>query len=361
MRGARQPVTLSHLMLLRAGVAGSSGIAIDQLAKDLRALTGPLKGLEANGTALPRAIADWCAEAAKNGHILVQNGSDETVRIAGDGMLALAELFGDSMLRKDWKTICERHLIARALNMPVNAGTHRLKRLETAPGLRLAVVRKGWTLRVPEGATIGQVRSALAARSLGEAFGKAVQGQIGPDPRLSAKAGRTIAAQLLKKKRRVASDAQLITALAAEDLDIANCDLRSMRQALIRRLIRTDEKEKSRVDTATLDEVANQANPSPDAIAFLRAVRSSAKLNANGWSGNRKAYISHVWRTLRDSRPDWRLSEKMFKSMLADAHREGALVLVNADLRDKANIRDIQESAVQYKNMEWHFVQVADS
>ena len=38
-------------------------------------------------------------------------------------------------------------------------------------------------------------------------------------------------------------------------------------------------------------------------------VRRHAASQAHGWSGDRKAYISHVWRNIRDKRPDWGLSE----------------------------------------------------
>ena len=44
--------------------------------------------------------------------------------------------------------------------------------------------------------------------------------------------------------------------------------------------------------------------------------------------------------------------------MLAEAHRLGALVLANADLKDKKNMAAIESSAVPYKNTVWHFVRV---
>ncbi len=46
--------------------------------------------------------------------------------------------------------------------------------------------------------------------------------------------------------------------------------------------------------------------------------------------------------------------------MLAEAHRLGAIVLANADLKDKKNITEIENSAVLYKNTVWHFVRVED-
>ncbi|MEL6290010.1 MAG: hypothetical protein AAFQ35_14715, partial [Pseudomonadota bacterium] len=72
------------------------------------------------------------------------------------------------------------------------------------------------------------------------------------------------------------------------------------------------------------------------------------------------AFISHVWRTICDAHPEWALDADSFKLRLAAAHRDGDLVLVNADLRDKKNMRDVEESAVRHQNMQWHCVQVVD-
>ncbi len=87
-------------------------------------------------------------------------------------------------------------------------------------------------------------------------------------------------------------------------------------------------------------------------------MRRHAASQARGWSGDRKAYISHVWRNIREKRPDWGLSEIEFKCMLAEAHRAGQLALANADLKDKDNIKDVQDSAVSYRNAVFHFIRV---
>ena len=96
----------------------------------------------------------------------------------------------------------------------------------------------------------------------------------------------------------------------------------------------------------------------PDLPGFASEVRRHAVSQAQGWVGNRKAYISHVWRNIREKRPEWGLSEIEFKCMLAEAHRAGQLALANADLKDKDNIKDVQESAVSYRNAVFHFIRV---
>jgi len=105
---------------------------------------------------------------------------------------------------------------------------------------------------------------------------------------------------------------------------------------------------------------ASPAPLRPDLAEFARTVKTAAAGRAEGWPGSRKAFISHVWETLRTTKPSWGLSEIEFKCMLAEAHRAGALVLANADLKDKTRIREIELSAVPYKNIVWHFVRVEE-
>ena len=109
---------------------------------------------------------------------------------------------------------------------------------------------------------------------------------------------------------------------------------------------------------ALLAPVAPPAQGRPDLPGFATEVRRHAASQAQGWSGDRKAYISHVWRNIRDKRPDWGLSEIEFKCMLAEAHRAGQLALANADLKDKSNIKDVQDFAVVYRNAVFHFIRV---
>jgi hypothetical protein len=96
----------------------------------------------------------------------------------------------------------------------------------------------------------------------------------------------------------------------------------------------------------------------PDLAGFAQEVRRHADGCAQGWPGNRKAYISHVWHVMREKRAEWSLSEIEFKCMLIEAHRAGNLALANADLKDNNNIKDLQDSAVVYKNAVFHFIRV---
>ena len=96
----------------------------------------------------------------------------------------------------------------------------------------------------------------------------------------------------------------------------------------------------------------------PDLLGFARDMRHHAAIDAQGWTGNRKAYISHTWRRIREARAGWGLSEIEFKCMLAEAHRAGHVVLAHADLKDNENIKDLQDSALVFKNAIFHFIRV---
>jgi hypothetical protein len=98
----------------------------------------------------------------------------------------------------------------------------------------------------------------------------------------------------------------------------------------------------------------------PDLGGFAQAVQAMARGRAEGWPGNRKAYIIDVWLALKDSRPEWGLTEIEFKSMLAEAHRTGHVVLANADLKDRRSLPRVQQSALTFKNTVLHFVRVTD-
>jgi hypothetical protein len=239
---------------------------------------------------------------------------------------------------------------------------------------------------------------------------------------LSAHASRLLAAQLLDKPRDPGTDRRLVSALAAQACGAASAELPALRAAVLRRYLaasqiapvaglkqgdsrnvpsplvgegqgegdrRTPQAGsppnpspspqggggsgcvRDKVERPLLGTTQRRVQPSPalepakpvraaqlDLPGFALEVRRCAAGEAQGWSGDRKAYISRVWRSLREQRPDWGLSEIEFKGMLAEAHRLGQLALANADLKDASNIKDVQDSALIYKNAVFHFIRV---
>jgi hypothetical protein len=217
------------------------------------------------------------------------------------------------------------------------------------------------------------LRSALAAVALQRAFGNKIKAGLAGKSGFSASAGRLLAAQLARQPRDFGTDARLVAALAAEHLGASRTDLASLRLAVLRKFVDGDGAKRAAPRPAAVATSASRprlvepaATPAPvaaktgrpDLAGFVLEVRRQAAGHAQGWIGNRRAYISHVWRHIREQRPDWGVSEIEFKCMLAEAHRTGHVMLANADLKDASNIKDLQESAVVYKNAVFHFIRV---
>jgi hypothetical protein len=270
-------------------------------------------------------------------------------------------------LPRSWQEVHEVRLLAKALGLEREAG-RRLNALAATDGLRAALVQRAFGLKIRGAATPSRLRAALAALALERAFGNQIKAGMAGKLGLSAKAGRLLAAQLARKPRDFGTDARLVAALAVEHVGAARADLASLRLAVLRRYLDGPDKPAARPRSPAKAPLAHprlvETPPAPaevgrpDLAGFAQEVRRHAATRAEGWPGNRKAYISHVWHLMRQQRPEWGLSEIEFKCMLIEAHRAGNLALANADLKDTSNIAQVQDSAVVYKNSVFHFIRV---
>lgn len=270
-----------------------------------------------------------------------------------------------------WGEVRDTRLMARALGLEKEPA-RRLKALGRPEGLRAAILQRAYALKIKSVATPSRLRAALAAVALDRAFGNRARDSLGDKLGLSAKAGRLLAGQLARKPRDFGTDGRLVAALAAEQVGAMQTDMASLQQAVLRKFLDADAAPAARA--APRVQAAQPARPRlvdppaapvvpvaalrPDLPGFGAAVRALAAKDAQGWSGNRKAFISHIWRRLREEHAGWGLSEIEFKCMLAEAHRAGHVALANADLKDASSLKDVQESAVVYKNAVFHFVRV---
>jgi hypothetical protein len=314
--------------------------------------------------------------AAKQGRLEVTTaGRNRSASVLGSG--------ADAARR--WADVRDTKLTAMALGFGAEP-VKRLRSLTTPDGLRFAILENVFKLRIKGVPTAARMREGLAAAALRRAFGDKSTTELAGKLGLSAKASRLLAAQLSRKPRDFGTDSRLIATLAAEQVGSQSTDPEAVRLALLRQyftvapskaappkrpvakrpgiaeqrpiLAPRAEVHPSQVLPEPRPVVAPVQTGRPDLSGFAAEVRRQAASAAHGWSGDRKAYISHVWRSIRDQHQHWNLSEIEFKCMLAEAHRSGQLALANADLKDKSNIKDVQESAVVYRNAVFHFIRV---
>ena len=331
--GAEDAGRLRHLVLVRA-VCALRGATKAEIATDLAAIAS---GMPA---------AQWRAAVEREIEALGAQGlvTAKSARLeASDaGKVQTARFLGTrNDFPRVWSEVRDVRLVAVALGMQREA-PKRLKALATVDGLRGAIVDSAYNLKFKGVATPARLREALAAMALQRAFGDkgttALAGKLG----LSAKAGRLLAAQLSAEPRDFGTDTRLIAALAAEHIGSAASDLAGLRLAVLRKFFggpsphaaSAKRKPSKRALGKSLQSKAQPALPfiiasappapvapapvpisapapdvvppalgRPDLPGFASEVRRQAASQAHGWSGDRKAYISHVWRNIRDQQP----------------------------------------------------------
>ena len=358
---------LRDIVLVRIASA-VRGVSRTDLANDLVAMVA--HRLSAGRW---RTLLDGALESLTSAGLVSQRAG--RIEASESGVDRASQFLGlKGHLPRLWNELRDERLIARALGLQ-REPAKRIKALATQDGLRAAIVQRAFGLKIKGVPTASRLRSALASIALERAFGNQIKAGLAGKTGFSASAGRLLAAQLVRQPRDFGTDARLIAALAAEHVGVTKTDLAALRLGVLRTFIEGDGAKpapkrptpaaagaaRPRLVEPAPAPAVTSAKPGagrPDFAGFVQEVRRLAAGQAQGWPGNRRAYISHVWRHIREQRPDWGVSEIEFKCMLAEAHRAGHVVLANADLKDSKNIKDLQDSAVVFKNAVFHFIRV---
>jgi hypothetical protein len=360
------PAPLDDLILSRISCSG--GATRPQLVRDL----GPLVSNRLSPAQWRSAIEDAVSRLDVAEFVREHRGR---YRASEAGANAVARFLGEKEAHaRAWSEQRDVWLVAKALDL--DAGKPNIRKALNRPeGLSALIVQKAFGLAMRQALSPSKLRAALALVALERAFGDNVKSGLKSQKgsALSAKAGRVLAGQLLQSPREFSTDGRLIAALSVELAGAARPEIEVMRLALLRRLAGTTSTPggaAARTNGAAVSPEAPRPAPAqlvstnepqrPGLAQFSAGVLSAARSHAEGWPGSRKAFISQVWQAIRTSHPEWGLSEIEFKDMLAGAHRAGQLVLTGADLKNKQNIKDLEASAILYKNTVWHFVRVED-
>jgi len=259
-----------------------------------------------------------------------------------------------------WHEVRDGYIIALALNLKPTS--QLVARLLSAEGLRSVLLTKTFDLPFDIiSVTPEQIRFGLAKLAETRGLTSGIRTTPITQNDITQREAVMMASKLLKSRHVVESDGELMACLSAEVVGAVNESAQELRQMLFRQLISS--KESSQVISkeggqSRGSESITQAPPSlPE---FTQQVLDIAKDIAVGWPGNKRAFISHIWRQLCQKFPHWQLDEEAYKEMILNAHRAGLLRLAIADLRDKTNMEDVAQSRIEYKNSEWHFIRVDD-
>ena len=354
-----KPGPLGSLLLARVACAGGATRA--QLVRDLGPFVSnklsPAELRSTIDTELTRLLSAGLVRNDRSRYRASEAGADATARFLREK---------ESHARA-WSEQRDIWLVAKVLG--VDAAKPGIRTALTRPeGLNALIVQSSFGLNLRQALSPSKLRAALALLALERAFGNNVNSGLNRGAALSAKAGRVLAGQLLQNPREVNTDARLVSMLSAEQVGATRADIEILRLVLLKRLATGALKEQAQPAPERIAPTAanGAARSAPKAVKrpglaqFSAGVLTAARSHAQGWSGSRKAFISQVWQAIRTSHPDWGLSEIEFKDMLAGAHRAGQVVLASADLKDKQNLKDFEESAISYKNTVWYFVRVDD-
>lgn len=301
-----------------------------------------------------------------------------------------------------WRALRGWLLPALALGLAPDAPRVR-ERLSKADGLRAAVLRREHGLPGPETPTRGQAVDALAWQALG----------VDTDRRLSLnEVRRKLLMQRLGRDTRLDLD-KLVNLLAAEAAGASRPDADALRDALVRGWLeggagedapeardqagaaRESDAEGALAAAAELPAdggavvdgaiVAEDAVPAPiagpadstapmpvvaaaramaappparfDLAAFARAVQRAADDERDGRFGERKVFISAVWRRLRQAPLLDGMDLDGFKRRLVDANRADLLALHRADLVSLMDAGEVHASEIAYGNATFHFIE----
>jgi hypothetical protein len=240
--------------------------------------------------------------------------------------------------RAQWKNIQARYLVPKALGLAPDAEDTR-KQLRKKDGLASLLLKRQFRLPAGTGSSLGSVLEALACKELGFAHATSLK---------DLKAA--VLSRLLGSEERL-SDEQLAKQLPRVLLGASRGGVDGLRDKVLR-------------GWADGPEDAGPAVSEPraadfDLPAFANTIKAAARdCPREGWFGDNKVFINHVWRRLWDDPGFPRLDLPGFKQRLIEANADNLLTLSRADLVQVMNPTDVSESETHHLNAVFHFVLV---
>ncbi len=358
----------SVLVLARLLPCGEKGESRDKLSKDLLSIVGHRWEGSAWTTHLDQAIR----ELAEIGDLVVTSkGKAVRLSLTSEGHHRGLQALGITQLppKTTWARIKFPYLVAVALGHPGLSAVD-LKRLSGAPGLKAELIRSKFGLDIGPKPTPKQATDALA----GKLFGLKSDEVFSPDQifrSLLEEKGihlkstqkptlKNLQDAIFRRELNESASKNPLDLLIARSVGARQSKPAELAEAVLRQWV--DGLPESGKHYTTAERLVPMAVSGEVAKLelsleeFARKVLTAASKSPEGWFGDAKVFINHVWRNLRFE-PGFRsLTFEGFKNQLIEAHRARLLELGRGDLVEAMDSTDVRESATTHLNAVYHFI-----
>lgn len=338
------PQRLEILILARlAGSKAKNGVKLKDLYSSLETYT--------QGVATPAELRELVGAAIER---LTASGELERkpLALSEAGKTRLRDLFGPR-IELSWKAITRTHLPVKALAMDAPDDKVRA-RLKDREGLWACLLKRELDIPGSETPTLTQAIDTLVWRHLGVDSSKTLTlsdireyvlaKHLGIEPKLAGDKSYKRAQRLMTAK---------LTGTAQVEL---NPLLRKLIGDWLRKGSEGGAKAASAAGQADAAAEESRGEPADDLAVFAERVNTAAGEVEEGRFGDRKVFISALWRHLYPEPASMTLAA--FKERLILANRRGLVRLHRADVVELMRPEDVRESEIQYLNATLHFVEI---
>lgn len=334
-----QSITLADLLLSRMLFAGVQGMTASTLKQTLK----PIAASELSNAAYSEQIKTSLTALTAKNHL--ERMSRARYRITALGQQQICDQLGAEInpTRVRWNTFKNADLVAYALQLPMLSSDTR-KEIATADGLRAAILKHAFALPIEDFPTLTQARNALLWQQL-------------CDPAIAAK----LQERLPTLRRQPFNQGTVMSALLNELLQASKpLPWEKALPQLIAKITNARRTAPDELRNAILRQAL--AAPEPPAVLsdseFAQATKKAAIATQGGRLGDYKVFISRVWETLQQQRPDLQLSLAEFKQWLLKANQQRLLTLSRADMAYALNADDVSASEISHMNSTFHFIRL---
>ena len=325
---------ISNLVLVRLLPSQGKSLTLNKIKQDLQKI-GQLLGSTEDGDKDLKEVL----EELRSLDMIEEVGSGK-YQITDKGVRAARSYLGAEYFPRklDWRTVKEKYLLARSLGITISSAKE-LKKISNADNIRSEVIRRGLELDLPELPTPTQTKGSASWLALG----------VKTKTALTLGTVRTHLINQLVDTSRPLDEDQVFKLLAAKHAGARNSSARSLREAILKNLVKSSDQPDQAVDSA----------PRQNELRMLaREILKVAEKTRTGRHGEDKVFISHVWKHWQSEGSTGFRTIQEFKESLIEAHRAGELTLSEADLPDQLDHSDVRESVTPYLNARFHFIRL---